>query len=165
MKIMEVKERTPMLVEQLLAVWEDSVRATHLFLSDEEINSIKPYVPQDIEGVARLYMATEAGQPVAFMGTENGSLEMLFIASAERGKGLGKQLLERAERDEKVERVTVNEQNPQAIGFYEHMDFLFTKELIWMSRGIRTPFCICAAEKKTAKEKPLSNLWNQGFLQ
>lgn len=87
MKIMEVKERTPMLVEQLLAVWEDSVRATHLFLSDEEINNIKPYVPQAIEGVARLYMATEAGQPVAFMGTENGSLEMLFIASAERGKG------------------------------------------------------------------------------
>lgn len=123
MKIMEVQERTPMLIEQLLAVWEDSVRATHLFLSDEEISSIKPYVPQAIEGVARLYMATEAGQPVAFIGTENGSLEMLFIASAERGKGLGKQLLERAERDGKVERVTVNEQNPQAIGFYEHMGF------------------------------------------
>lgn len=48
MKIMEVQERTPMLVEQLLAVWEDSVRATHLFLSDDEINSIKPYVPQAI---------------------------------------------------------------------------------------------------------------------
>lgn len=63
MKIMEVQERTPMLIEQLLAVWEDSVRATHLFLSDEEIRSIKPYVPQAIEGVARLYMATEAGQP------------------------------------------------------------------------------------------------------
>ena len=59
-------------------------------LSDEEINNIKPYVPQTIEGVARLYMATKAGQPVAFMGTEKGSLEMLFIASAERGKGLGK---------------------------------------------------------------------------
>lgn len=50
MKIMEVQERTPMLIEQLLAVWEDSVRATHLFLSDEEISSIKPYVPQAIEG-------------------------------------------------------------------------------------------------------------------
>ena len=72
MKIMEVKERTPMLMEQLLAVWEDSVRATHLFLSDEEINNIKPYVPQTIEGVARLYMATKAGQLVAFMGTEKG---------------------------------------------------------------------------------------------
>lgn len=109
MKIMEVKERTPMLMEQLLAVWEDSVRATHLFLSDDEINSIKPYVPQAIEGVARLYMATKAGQPVAFMGTEKGSLEMLFIASAERGKGLGKQLLERADCDEKIKQVTVNE--------------------------------------------------------
>lgn len=68
MKIMEVKERTPMLMEQLLAVWEDSVRATHLFLSDDEINSIKPYVPQTIEGVARLYMATKAGQACGVYG-------------------------------------------------------------------------------------------------
>ncbi len=38
MKIYEVKERTPQLLEQLLNIWEDSVRATHLFLSDEEGN-------------------------------------------------------------------------------------------------------------------------------
>ena len=48
---------------------------------------------------------------------------MLFIAFAERGKGLGKQLLERADFDEKIKQVTVNEQNPQAICFYEHMGF------------------------------------------
>ena len=46
MKIIEVKERTPLLVEQLLEVWEKSVRATHLFLSDNEVKSIKEYVPQ-----------------------------------------------------------------------------------------------------------------------
>lgn len=124
MKIIEVRERTPRLMEQLLTVWEDAVKATHLFLSEAEIDSIKPYVPQAMEAVAHLYIAQrESGQPVAFMGTENGSLEMLFIAAEERGKGLGKQLLERAERDEKIDRVTVNAQNPQAIGFYEHMGF------------------------------------------
>lgn len=164
MKIMEVQERTPMLVEQLLAVWEDSVRATHLFLSDDEINSIKPYVPQAIEGVARLYMATKAGQPVAFMGTEKGSLEMLFIASAERGKGLGKQLLERAERDEKVERVTVNEQNPQAIGFYEHMGFSVYKRTDLDEQGNPyPPFVYAPLRKKRQKKNPCPIFGIRGF--
>lgn len=31
----------------------------------------------------------ETGRPAAFMGVEKGSLEMLFIAPEERGKGLG----------------------------------------------------------------------------
>ena len=46
MKIIEVTDRTPDLIGQLLDVWEASVRATHLFLSDDEINRIKAYVPQ-----------------------------------------------------------------------------------------------------------------------
>lgn len=41
MKIIEVKDRTTTLINQLVEVWEDSVKATHLFLSDEEIKNIK----------------------------------------------------------------------------------------------------------------------------
>ena len=37
----EATNRTPELVSRLLQVWEDSVRATHLFLSDAEIKDIK----------------------------------------------------------------------------------------------------------------------------
>ena len=37
MNIIEVKERTDNLINQLLEVWEDSVKATHTFLSNEEI--------------------------------------------------------------------------------------------------------------------------------
>lgn len=124
MKITEVKNRTPELTERLLGVWEDSVRATHRFLSDDEISAIKAYVPQALNGVAHLLTAEdEAGRPVAFMGIENGVLEMLFIAPAERGKGLGARLLRHGIENYAVERLTVNEQNPQARGFYEHMGF------------------------------------------
>ena len=49
MKIIEVKNRTPDLTNRLLSVWESSVRATHLFLSDGEIQSIKEYVPQRMD--------------------------------------------------------------------------------------------------------------------
>lgn len=36
LKIIEVKDRSSLLIKQLLAVWESSVRATHLFLSEDE---------------------------------------------------------------------------------------------------------------------------------
>ena len=44
MKILEVTDRTLDLINQLLEVWEKSVRATHLFLSDIEIKNIKEYL-------------------------------------------------------------------------------------------------------------------------
>ena len=124
MRIIEVEERTPDLINRLLVVWENSVRATHLFLSDSEIKSIKDYVPQALKGIAHLVIAKdEAGSPAAFMGIENGTLEMLFISQNERGKGLGKRLIQYGIENYAVERLAVNEQNPQARGFYEHMGF------------------------------------------
>ena len=43
----ETKNRTADFINRLLTVWESSVRATHLFLSDSEIKKIA--VPNDIE--------------------------------------------------------------------------------------------------------------------
>ena len=122
MKIYEIQNRTPQMLAELLNVWEGSVRATHLFLSDAEVKSIKEYVPQALESVEHLIVA-EAEKPIAFMGTQNGRLEMLFIAPEERGKGIGKQLMQYGIQNYGVTEVTVNEQNPQAVGFYEHMGF------------------------------------------
>ena len=57
------------------------------------------------------------------MGIEDGVLEMLFISPKERGKGLGKRLLQSGIINYGVKQLAVNEQNPQAKGFYEHIDF------------------------------------------
>ncbi len=124
MKISEVINRTPALISRLLTVWESSVRATHLFLSDREIKSIKEYVPQALKGIAHLVIAEdETGCPAAFMGIEDGKLEMLFVSPEERGKGLGKRLIRYGIENYAVVRLTVNEQNPQAKGFYERIGF------------------------------------------
>ena len=124
MKLYEVSQREPQLIHQFTAIWEDSVRATHLFLSEAEIQTIKAYVPQALTGVSHLLVAERAqGQPVAFMGIEGPRLEMLFLSPAERGAGLGRQLLEYGIRHYHLQELTVNEQNPQAVGFYRHMGF------------------------------------------
>ena len=123
MDIIELKERSQSVLDGLLEIWEDSVRATHLFLSDEEILKIKEYVPQALIAVDKLFIAEENGIPVAFMGVDDGSLEMLFIAPEEMGNGIGRILLQHGIGNHGVNRLTVNEQNPQAGGFYEHMGF------------------------------------------
>ena len=124
MKLFEVRNRDELLVDKLLDVWEDSVKATHLFLSNEEIENIKKYVPQALNEVSHLIIIeNENNIPIAFMGIENKKLEMLFIKSNERRKGLGKQLLNYGIKNYSVNELVVNEQNPNARGFYEHMGF------------------------------------------
>ena len=124
MNLYEVTQREPQLIHQFTAIWEDSVRATHLFLSEAKIQTIKAYVPHALTGVSHLLVAERAqGQPVAFMGIEGPRLEMLFLSPAERGAGLGRQLLEYGILHYDLQELTVNEQNPQAVGFYQHMGF------------------------------------------
>lgn len=99
-KISVIRNRTPQTISSLLCVWERSVRATHDFLSDAEIRRIRAYVPQALQSVQRL-----------------------IAAESESGAGIGKALLRYAVRAFGADEVTVNEQNAQAVGFYEHMGF------------------------------------------
>ena len=118
------EERKENFINQLLEVWEDSVKATHTFLSNEEIEKIKEYVPQALIGISHLIIETDKkGIPIAFMGIEKSKLEMLFIKNSERGKGIGKQLLNYGIENCGVNDLAVNEDNPQAKEFYEHMGF------------------------------------------
>lgn len=124
MKLYEVHEKTPQLLDTLLNIWEDSVRSTHLFLSDAEILQIRQYVPQALHAVQHLLIAENMfDTPIAFMGIEQKRLEMLFLSPMERGKGIGKQMLQYGIQHYGIQEVTVNEQNPQAVGFYRHLGF------------------------------------------
>lgn len=94
LKITEIQDRTAELTEQLLKVWESSVKATHLFLSENELERIKEYVPQALKEIPCLIIAENENQiPVGFMGIAEQHLEMLFISNEERGKGAGRELL------------------------------------------------------------------------
>ena len=124
MKIIKVEDRNSILLAQLMKVWKDSVKETHLFLSDLEINNIQKYIPQAVTDISHLIITeNENGVPIAFMGIDKQKLEMLFIAPKERGRGLGKKLIEYGIKEYSISELGVNEQNPQARGFYERMGF------------------------------------------
>lgn len=124
MKIYYVQNKTPQIIDTLLHIWENSVKATHSFLSDNEIEKIKSYVPQALKNVQNLVVAeNENSTIVAFLGVENQRIEMLFITPEKRGQGIGKSLINFAVSTFSANEVTVNEQNTQAVTFYNHMGF------------------------------------------
>ena len=126
-KLEEIRERTPALLAKLVEVWEASVKATHHFLSEGERERIKTYVPLALQQVERLLAAWETpGKPLGFLGVSDDCLEMLFLSPQARGKGLGRRMLQRAIDEYGVTRLTVNQQNPQAVGFYLHLGFQIT---------------------------------------
>lgn len=110
--------------DEITCVWEASVRATHHFLSEEDILFFKPLIRNEYLKSVDLYIIKgEKEQILAFIGIDKQNIEMLFIHPSVRGKGLGKRLLSFAIKQHKAYKVDVNEQNKQALEFYLHLGF------------------------------------------
>ncbi len=128
MKIQLQTQRSDALVQSLTDLWEKSVRATHHFLSDDEIAAIRPYVPEAVRGVSVFLTAdTDDGIPAAFIGVENHRIEMLFVDPDHFRQGIGRALVEHVVTHFGADTVTVNEQNLEALAFYQHMGFVVEK--------------------------------------
>lgn len=104
--------------DSLAAIWERSVRATHLFLTEEDIAEIRRALIPDYFPNVNLYALTDTdGKPLGFIGLAADMIEMLFIDAAYRGRGYGSRLIDFA-KERGATRVDVNEQNPDALRFY-----------------------------------------------
>lgn len=108
----------------LLTIWEEAVRATHHFLTEQAIQALKPLILNDYFSMVTLFCSRNDQKKITgFAGVSDNKLEMLFIDPTLRGLGYGKALLQYAIDHFNINEVDVNEQNPQAIGFYEHHGF------------------------------------------
>lgn len=111
-------------LDTLAAVWEASVRATHDFLHESDIQWLRPRVRNDyLTAVALRVFKDGHGRICGFVGVTQGTIQMLFVAPDVRGTGVGKQLLHHAITQMGATTLDVNEQNPQAVGFYRHQGF------------------------------------------
>ncbi len=109
--------------QTLIQIWEASVRATHDFLPEAEILKLKPLILEQYFPQVHLNLYRENDVTVGFLGTSDDNIEMLFIDPEFRGKGIGKQLIQFALNELNIHKVDVNEQNPQAVGFYQKLGF------------------------------------------
>ena len=113
------------LIEKLVDIWHKSVCATHLFLTDSDINEIKTQVYEGLKIVPILLVVYDNKNPIGFAGidADERKLEMLFILPAYFKQAIGYKLISTAIDDYKVTYVDVNEQNPSALKFYQRQGF------------------------------------------
>lgn len=115
-------------VPRLFDIWEASVQATHDFLHPDDFLVLVPVVERTLREFTPLHCVRDgAGQACAFMGVSEGMIEMLFVDPPYRGQGAGRALVEFAIAQLGATQVDVNEQNRQALGFYERMGFVVQK--------------------------------------
>lgn len=109
---------------EVVNIWEASVRATHHFLKEEDIQYFKPLILHTyLDAVELKCVRNEQGNIIGFLGVADQNLEMLFIHPGYRGKQVGKTLLRFSVENMYVTKVDVNEQNDQAVGFYKKCGF------------------------------------------
>ncbi|MDQ0110147.1 putative acetyltransferase [Chitinophaga terrae (ex Kim and Jung 2007)] len=112
---------------QLTNVWEASVRATHDFLSEADIQFFRPLILNEyLKAVELSCIKDEREKILGFIGIAGKKVEMLFVDPAARGLGVGKALMLHAIQERGINAVDVNEQNGQAVGFYKHLGFKVT---------------------------------------
>lgn len=125
---LQIEPATPIDYPELQAIWSRSVLATHDFLKPEDYADIKMALIPHYFPAVTLYKAVNAqSQILGFIGVLKGSVEMLFIDEMARGKGIGKRLLDFAIHQLAATHVDVNEQNLQAVGFYQYYGCLQIK--------------------------------------
>ncbi len=93
MQIKEIIKLNQSTEQELLTIWESSVRATHKFLNNDEILQIRNYVPQAFKQVEHLLIIIDHEQIKGFMGINGQKVEIFFINAKARGKGYGRKLL------------------------------------------------------------------------
>jgi putative acetyltransferase len=120
---MSIRAAMPSEADRLLAVWLASVRATHAFLSEDDIQSLVPLVRDKALPALELWVLVENQAIIGFAGLSGSKIEALFLHPDHLGKGGGRMLVENARRLKGRLLVDVNEQNPDAVGFYKAIGF------------------------------------------
>jgi putative acetyltransferase len=125
---MRIRQSLPDDHDALLGIWLRSVRASHRFLTEADIQGLLPAVSGYLAaaGPNLWTLCSDESQPIGFMGMAGDEVEALFLAPEQAGRGGGRMLLEHARTLARPLRVDVNEQNAEAVQFYLANGFVVT---------------------------------------
>lgn len=121
--MLDIRMSRPSEASEVIQIWKSSVDATHDFLTAHDRQEIEKEVVSFFSETPVWVATNQDDQPLGFMFLHEGHLEALFVAASARGLGIGKRLISHALALHPELSIDVNEQNQQAVGFYQHMGF------------------------------------------
>lgn len=116
-RIEKISHLTDTVKEELAELWEESVRSSHHFLTENNISYYRTRLKEVYLQAVQLYVIRNT-RIVAFMGLGDDMVEMLFVLPSEKGKGHGTALLNFALHEKHIHKIDVNEDNQEAYTFY-----------------------------------------------
>lgn len=122
---MDIRRAVPGDREALLDVWLRSVRATHPFVSADDVRDMTPHVRAYLAAeTTEFWVLDDGGAARGFMGMAGGRMEALFLAPEVQRRGAGRRLVRHARERYGELTADVNEQNTAARAFYEACGFV-----------------------------------------
>ncbi|WP_409340679.1 acetyltransferase [Paenibacillus sp. MBLB4367] len=112
--------------DTLAEIWLRAVRATHHFISEDDIAFYHRMVRDEYLTAVEVWeVLDDRHKPIGFIGLDGTKVEMLFVDPDHHGKGAGRQLLDHAKGLKgNALSVDVNEQNEGALAFYQKYGFV-----------------------------------------
>lgn len=123
---MNIRRAIPTDREVLLDIWLRSVRATHTFVSETDIQFFLPLVREYLASSdAELWVLGDDSRAImGFIGMSGRRMEALFLDPECLRRGGGRRLVRHAQTLHGELTVDVNEQNVAARAFYEACGFV-----------------------------------------
>ncbi|HVO49344.1 MAG TPA: acetyltransferase [Steroidobacteraceae bacterium] len=120
---MKLRKSTPKDSARVMEIWRRAVDATHDFLSPRDRRDIETAVAAFLPGVSLELAVDDSDRVLGFMLLDGGHMEALFVDPAFHGQGVGRTLIQYALHRHPDLSTDVNEQNRQALVFYERLGF------------------------------------------
>ncbi|WP_233968981.1 acetyltransferase [Pectobacterium polaris] len=121
--MLKIRSSTKQDIPHILEIWCKAVDATYYFLAVKDRSAIEKELAVFFPTVELTLACESTGQPIGFMYLHDGHMEALFIDPDYHGQGVGKALVHTALSQYSRLTTDVNEQNAQAMEFYEHIGF------------------------------------------
>lgn len=121
--MIQLRKSTPADGARVMEVWRRAVDATHRFLTPQDRRDIDTEVAAFLPSALLDLAVDESGRVIGFMLLEGNRMEALFVDPDCHRRGVGRALVEHALGRHAVLATDVNEQNAEALSFYERLGF------------------------------------------
>jgi putative acetyltransferase len=113
-------------LDALTDVWERAARSSHDFMDAGDFDALRPFIRDSYLPSMHVRLAEVAGSPVAFVGSADGHVELLYVDPPFHGLGLGTRLLGEVGAGG-ARSVEVYADNVTGVGFYRSRGFVETR--------------------------------------
>ncbi|MDR0954471.1 MAG: GNAT family N-acetyltransferase [Rikenellaceae bacterium] len=123
---------TPADEDAVIRIWLDASKLAHDFVEPGFWESKEQAMRREYLPTSRVWVYDDdlSGEVVGFLALKDHYVEALFVEPGRQGEGIGFQLLEKAKEKEPKIELSVYQENPASVAFYERQGFRIIGESI-----------------------------------